>query len=231
MPICRKKKHESIHTKTIVSSAETLSDEMREKIEALFGTKVYDFYGSREIGSLAGECKEGLMHVLAFNNFVEVLNNHNQPVKEGEEGRVIVTNLHNYSMPFIRYEVGDMAVLGPEKYRGSPMPTLEKVAGRIDEQFVLENGNIVIGYFFVHLMGVVLNKGFIKKFQVIQEDYDRIRILAVPKGALPNSEKKDIEDRIKLVMGKDCKIIWKFVEEIPITKSGKYLYTRSLVRK
>ncbi len=233
--LCRyaERKNMEMHSpKIIVSSAETLNDEMREKIEIIFGTKLYDFYGSRETASLAGECKYGLMHIFEFNNYIEILDKYNNPVEKGKEGRIIVTNLHNYSMPFIRYELGDMAVLGPKKCKcGNILPTLQKIHGRIEEQFIRKDGNIVIGYFFVHLMGVVYNKGFIKKFQVIQEDYDRIRILAVTNGTLPDSEKKNIEDKIKLQMGQDCKVTWSFVDEIPKTKSGKYLYTKSLLNK
>ncbi|NIA12343.1 MAG: phenylacetate--CoA ligase family protein [Nitrospiraceae bacterium] len=228
--LCRyaERKNKAIHTpKIVVSSAETLSDEMREKIETIFGTKVYDYYGSRETNNLAGECERGLMHILAFHNYIEVLNNHNQPVKEGEEGRVIVTNLHNYSMLFIRYEIGDMAVLGPEKCKcGNVLPTLKKITGRITDHFVKEDGTVIHGEYFTHLFYL---KDWVKAFQVIQEDYKRLKILAVTKDETNESEKKDIEDKIKLVMGKDCKIIWDFVDEIPRTESGKYLYTKSLI--
>jgi len=217
--------------KKIVSSAETLTKEMRGKIESVFGTKLYDFYGSRETASLAGECRCSLMHVFEFNNYIEILDENNQPVKEGQEGKIIVTNLHNYSMPFIRYEIGDMALLGPIKCKcGSILPTLGRIYGRIEEQFIRKDRSIVIGYYFVHLMGVVLNKGFIKKFQVIQEEYDKIRILVIPNKTLPDAEKRDIEDKIRLQMGQDCRIIWEFVEDIPKTKSGKYLYTKSLLK-
>lgn len=221
----------SIHTpKILVSSAETLRDEMREKIESVFGTKLYNFYGSRETASLAGECKCGLMHIFMFNNHIEILDNHDQPVHEGESGKIIVTNLHNYSMPFIRYEIGDAAVLGPKKCKcGNNLPTLKKVAGRLEENFIREDGNIVLGYFFVHLFGVIHNRGFISKFQVIQEDYKKIRILIVPEFEISDLEKRNIEDKIKTAMGKDCEIIWDFVEDIPKTKSGKYLYTKSFV--
>ena len=218
--------------KKIVSSAETLTIEMREKIEAIFGTKVYDFYGSRETASIAGECKDGLIHIFSFNYYIEIVDRNNNPVKEGQDGRIIVTTLHNYSMPFIRYEIGDMTVLGPEKCScGNFLPCMKKVYGRIEEQFVKKDGSIVIGYFFVHLMGVLLNKGYIKKFQIIQEDYDKIRILAVVDNCLPESEMNEIEQKIKFQLGEDCKIIWEFVDNIPKTQSGKYLYTKSLIKK
>jgi len=216
----------------LVSSAETLNKEMREKIESIFRTKLYDFYGSRETASIAGECTEGLMHVFSFNNYVELVDRNGGPVSEGEDGRVIVTNLHNYSMPFLRYEIGDMAVLGPKTCTcGHFLPTLEKIHGRVEEQFITKDGNVVIGDYFVHLISVVLNKGFIRKFQVIQEDYDTIKILAVPDKGLPQSDMNEIEQKIKLQMGSDCRVVWEFVDDLPSVKSGKFLYTKSLVKR
>lgn len=218
--------------KIVVSSAETLTKEMREKIESVFGTKLYDFYGSRETASIAGECRCGRIHLFEFNNIIEILDNNNQPVKEGEDGKIVVTNLHNYSMPFIRYEIGDMAVLGPDTCEcENILPTLKRINGRIEEQFFKKDGTIIIGYFFVHLMGVILNKGYIKKFQVIQEEYDKIRVLVILNKILPDAEKRMIEDKIRIQMGQECKIIWDFVDDIPKTKSGKYLYTKTLVNR
>jgi len=222
-----------IHTPCrLVCSAETLASEMREKIETVFGTKLYDFYGSRETASIAGECKDGNIHIFSFNNILEILDRNNNPVTEGEEGRIIVTNLHNYSMPFIRYELGDTAVLGPENCScGNFLPCLKKICGRLEEQFIKKDGSIVIGYFFVHLIGVLLNKGYIKKFRVIQEEFDKIRIIAILNKGLPEHEKNEIEQKIKVEMGADCKIQWEFVDTIPTTQSGKYLYTQSHVNK
>jgi len=218
--------------KVVVSAAETLNDEMRGQIERVFGRKVYNFYGSREVGNLAGECKDGLMHSFAFWNYQELLDEHNRPVKQGKEGKVVVTNLFNYSMPLIRYEIGDMAVLGPKRCLcGNILPTFEKVTGRITDHFILKNGATVPAEFFIHLLGVVCNAGEIKQFQVIQEDYDRIRILVVMGAGLTEEYRKGVESKIKVAVGSDCEITWDFVDSIPKTPTGKYLYTRSLVRR
>lgn len=215
--------------KLVVSSAEMLNDEIREKIETVFETKVYDYYGSREINNIAGECKEGLMHILSFHNYFEVLDNHNQPVKEGEEGKVIVTNLHNYSMPFIRYDIGDMAVLGPSECRcGNPLPTLRKITGRITEHLIREDGTIISGSALTLTFNL---KDWVKTFQIIQEDYKKVRILIVLKDNVKELEKKEIEDRMKLLMGEDCQVIWEFVDDIPQTQTGKYLYIRCLLQR
>jgi phenylacetate-CoA ligase len=213
--------------KVLVSAAETLNDYMREKIESVFGTKVYNFYGSREVNGIAGECREGSMHIFIFSNYVEILDYHNLPVTEGREGKIIVTNLHNYSMPLIRYEIGDTGILESRRCKcGNQLPILKKITGRITDHFIKKDGTIIHGEYFTHLFYL---KDWIKTFRVIQEDYDKIRILAVPQGKINEIEKKDIENKIKLVMGKDCKIYWEFLEEISKPKSGKHLYTQSLL--
>jgi len=213
--------------KIIISSAESLRPAMRETVERVFGTKVYDFYGSREVGSIAGECKYGLIHIFSFNNYLELLDNVGNEVSEGSMGKVVITNLHNYSMPLIRYEVGDTAMCGPKKCKcGNPLPTLKQITGRIYDHFVKEDGSIIYGGFFTQLF---YSKNWIRAFQIVQEDYDKIKIYAVSQK-VNHSEKANIENSIKFVMGQNCKIYWDFVDEIPKTPQGKHLYTKSLVR-
>ncbi len=221
------------HPKIVVSAAEYLSDPMRDVIESNMGAKVYNFYGSREVSNLAGECKNGLLHPFLFWNYLEVLDQDNQPVREGEEGRVIVTNLFNYSMPLIRYEIGDIAVVGPEKCScGNILPTFKKVTGRITEHFLLKNGTTVPAEFFIHLLGVVCYEGGgFEKFQVIQEDYEKIRINVVTRKEISDQYKNDVNENIRIVMGPLCKITWDIVDDIPKTQSGKYQYTKSLMRR
>ncbi len=215
--------------KAVVSTAERLTGEIREKVEKVFGARVFDFYGSRETNNIAGECKEGLLHIMSFHNLVEILDDQNRPVAEGTEGKVIVTSLHNYSMPFIRYEIGDMAVASPEKCAcGSPLPTLKKITGRITDYFIRQDGSLIHGEYFTHLFYL---KDWVKAFQVVQEDYQLIKIMVALKENVIELEKRDIEDKVKLVLGQDCRINWEFVPEIPRTAQGKYLFARSLIKR
>jgi phenylacetate-CoA ligase len=135
-------------------------------------------------------------------------------------------------MPLIRYEIGDMAVLGPEHCScGNILPTFEKITGRITDHFILKNGATVPAEFFIHLLGVVCNAGEIQQFQVVQEDYDKIRILVVMGVGFTKEYRKDVESKIKVAVGSDCKITWDFIDSIPKTPTGKYLYTKSLIQR
>ena len=217
--------------KFIVSSAEVLQSEMRSKIEKIFSAKVYNYYGSREVNGIAGECKFNSMHIFSFWNYIEVLDNNNNSVKEDEEGRIIVTNLYNYSMPLIRYEIGDAAILGTKNCRcGSSLPVLQSITGRLTDHFITRDKKMIYGAYFRHLF---FFKDWIKRYQIIQENYDTVRIkMVVNKNrAIELQEKQEIEDKIRFVMGNNCIVIWDVVEDISTTETGKYLYTQSLINR
>ncbi len=211
----------------ILSAAETLRDDMRADIEEVFGTRVFNWYGSREVGNLAGECTKGLMHTFDMWNYVEILDDMNQPVQEGEEGKVVVTNLFNYSMPLIRYEIGDLAIRGPAQCAcGNILPTLRTVTGRTSDPFILENGTFIYGSFFNQLF---FYRDWLQSFQVIQEDYKKLTIVVVPQKEINRQDQSIIEEKIRRVMGNDCEITWEMVDAIPKTTSGKHLYRISHV--
>ena len=215
-----------LHTpKAVVSSAELLTEGMRQVIESAFNTHVFDFYGSRETSALAGECTKGSMHQFAFFNYIEVLDQHDQPVCANEEGRVVVTNLANYAMPLIRYDIGDTVVLADDGCPcGSPLPTVRDVTGRVGDHFVTKNGTLIDPKF------VFESNDSIRKYQLVQEDYDRIRIQVELRSDLTASYKNYIENRIRLIMG-ECEILWDIVDDIPESVSGKHLHAKSLVRR
>jgi phenylacetate-coenzyme A ligase PaaK-like adenylate-forming protein len=219
--------------KGVLTSAGTLYPEMRQTIEEAFGCTVFNRYGGREAGDMACSCEkqEGL-HVSVWNSHLEILNDHLAPAGPSETGRIYVTTLNNYSMPLIRYDIGDMAVAGANQVCscGRSTPTLEKVAGRHMEAFRTREGKIVPAEFFIHFVGVVFNQGYIGKFQVVQEDYDDILIRVVVRDQA-NFERHSgqIVESIQTVMGPDCRIRFEPVEDIETSASGKYLYTLSKV--
>ncbi|MFA6197906.1 MAG: phenylacetate--CoA ligase family protein [Patescibacteria group bacterium] len=223
--------HISMHTPVgILTSAGTLYPFMKEKIEQVFGCPVINRYGSREVGGIACSCPGGQgLHLSAWNSFVEILNDDLRPIAAGQMGRVYVTTLHNYSMPLLRYDIGDLAeyaLSGCTCGRGTPL--LAKVHGREMTVFRTRDKTIVPAEFFIHYIGVVFNQGSINKFQVVQKDYDQICINVVTKNqASVTALAPDVEHTIRRAMGSDCKVDWNFVDDIPRLSSGKYLYVVS----
>jgi phenylacetate-CoA ligase len=210
--------------KAVVSSSEVLHDFIREKAEEAFGTKVYDFYGANEANAIAGECHHGSMHVFTFNNRVEAV----EASDLGSAGKVVVTPLHNFTMPLLRYENGDVALQGGGTCGcGSPLPTLGRIVGRTMDYFTREDGVLVHPYIvFPFFRG----NGSVRAFQIIQEDYKRVRVVVVMEGR-DMVWQDHAEDGIRNLMGGDCRVVWEFVEEIPKTSLGKYLYIKSFVHR
>ena len=94
--------------------------------------------------------------------------------------------------------------------------------------FRTRDGRIVPGEFFIHFLGVVFNKGFVAKFQVVQETYERIRVkIIILDESRFRAEVPTIEQAIRKAMGDNCEIIWDPVREIANSASGKYMYTIS----
>lgn len=221
--------------KGIVTSAGTLYPSMRKVIEGVFGCKVFNRYGSREVGGIACSCQEEEnLHLSVWNHYVEVLDDSMNPVKEGQIGRVYVTTLNNRIMPLIRYEIGDIAakIEWNHHCKEHPTPLLKGLEGREMSVVLTRDGKIIPGEFFIHFIGVVYNTGFIEKFQVIQHDYDNIEIKV---RLLDEKEfekmRSKIEDAIKIEMSNAVKIVWTKTDDIPNLKSGKYLYVLSKLKR
>lgn len=211
--------------KAIITSAQTLYPWMREKIESVFQCRVFNRYGSREVGDIACELPgyEGLW-LAPWGSYIEIVDDDNNPLPTGVEGNILVTNLNNYAMPLVRYKIGDrgtLAVNEPSKQ------ILKQVSGRITDTFKREDGTLIDGEYFTHLL---YSKDWTYKFQVIQKSFLKIviKIITVNLNYKPKQEELDeIVDQCKLVMGKECQIIFEFVNQINPSASGKYLYTIS----
>jgi phenylacetate-CoA ligase len=221
---------------SIMVSAGVLQTHMRKTIERVFKAPVFNRYGSREVGPIACECDhhKGL-HIFPLNYHVEILRQDGSPVASGELGEVVITLLTNYAMPLIRYRIGDMGAWSENPCTcGRAWPLLKYVAGRVSDVFITKEGTQIHGEYFTHLFYF---QDWVNKFQVIQEDYDLIHILIVPHeqtSKTRESHDKEISiitEKIRLVMGEDCRVEFEFVNDIDPTASGKYRYTISKVSR
>lgn len=216
----------------VVTSAGTLYPFMREEIERAFSCQVLNRYGSREVGTFAAEMKSGAgLIVSTYTHLVEVVDEYGEPCKPGEEGDVLVTCLTNYAMPIFRYRIGDRAVVGASS--ATPTPSVEQlrsVTGRIMDTFVREDGTTIPGNFFMHFLGTIHNRGWLRKAQVIQEDYNKILIKMIADTPPPAETMEEIRQSFKKAMGPACEIDFMLVDSIPPLASGKYRYVVSHVQ-
>ena len=116
--------------KVIVTSAETLYEDQRLRIQDTLRAPVFDRYGCREVGCIAHERPgaEGLV-INADRVLIELLDERGRPVPEGDLGSIYVTDLDSYAMPLIRYAIGDLAVAAPPA-EGQAYPAFARVEGR-----------------------------------------------------------------------------------------------------
>lgn len=178
--------------RAIISAAGTLHPAMRELIERVFRAPVFNHYGAREASGIAFECEahDGL-HVSAITYYLEILRSDGSPAEPGEVGEVALTSLTNYAMPLIRYRIGDVAAWAEKPCTcGRHWPLLRELTGRVTDVFIRKDGGKVMPEYFIHLIGVVFNKGWIQKFQVVQEDYDYVRVRIVTHENLVDSKNR-----------------------------------------
>jgi phenylacetate-CoA ligase len=169
---------------------------------------------------IAMDCEQGRLHVSADNLLVECLNN-GAPCKPGEVGKVVVTDLHNFGMPFIRYELGDLASPSDENCLcGRELPLLSSIYGRIADTIQTPDGKLISGIFFPHLLKEF---GWIEQFQVIQKELDRLHVkLIVSDQQDAESNLTRLRQEILAVLGNDVRLEVEFVNEIPRTATGKH---------
>jgi phenylacetate-CoA ligase len=213
--------------RAVVSSAEVLRPDMRADIEAAFGARVYDFYGSREVGPIAGECRHGKKHLFIFNTVAEIVESANgECAPMGARGEVVVTALHNFSSPLVRYRIGDAGTFDDRPCAcGSPLPVLKELHGRVADSLERRDGTVIDSGFF----GIMLfEKPWVRNFQVTQRDYEHVVISIV--GDRPtDGDRGSIDAGFRKALGDECRIDWEFVEKIPPTPQGKLLAIRNLI--
>ena len=212
----------------IISTAEVLYPGQRELIEHTFGCDVLNRYATRELGGISCECLEHKgLHIGTGEVYVEVLRD-GVPVPAGVDGDIVVTNLNNYGMPFIRYHVGDVGQLSDEVCPcGRGLPMMQVVHGRATDMFKTKDGRAVHGEFFTHLF---YGMSEVKQFQVVQKSYDHIVVSIVAKSPLPAQRRAFLERAIKDVMNAEVEVEFQFVDAISLKASGKYRFTISEVK-
>ena len=163
----------------IQAISETLTDEARKKIEAAFRSPVRNLYSCAEAGYLASPCPAGHgLHVHAENVILEILDDSGQPCRPGETGRVVLTVLHNFRTPFIRYDIGDFAALAAQPCPcGRGLPLLTHVEGKARPHFKLPGGRCKHSSELVHAITAI---GAHHQHQVVQKAFDHVIVRIVP---------------------------------------------------
>src|SRR3972149_8842888 len=219
-----------IRPRFIRVSGWVLTPIMRRRISQTFEAPVFEAYTNREFGLIAWECKEtGELHTSDDSIIVEVLKD-GRPAATGERGEVVGTNLHSFAMPFIRYKLGDIVTKGFETCRcGQTFSTIRAIQGRMLDYFLLPGGRVIHPSEITirHILGAA---PWIRQYQLIQEQEDRIILRAVPSTAPTPQELARLEESVINFLGQDVEFRVVLVPGIQIEPSGKFRISRSLVR-
>jgi len=210
----------------IRSSAETLFEYQRDEIEKAFNCDVFNTYGSREVNNLAVECSahEGL-HCFSSGRIIEVVDPNGHPVPYGETGQIAITDLTNFSFPFIRYLNGDLAIKKKNLCScGRGYPLIDKLCGRVSEILDI-NGKLIHSEFFTHLF---YGKPEIKKFQIIYENESLMNIFVECDNK--DYDFQSIINNIQEKIGQKIEIKVEFKNSIEPSPSGKHSFIISKVK-
>jgi phenylacetate-CoA ligase len=205
---------------SIVVGAEKLHRFQRETIESVFGAPVFETYGSREFMLMGAECdRHAGLHLTMENILLEVLDDDGAPTPAGEVGNVVVTDLYNRGMPFIRYLNGDQAVAGfPTCACGRGLPLLREVAGRRADILVTPDGRHLTGLAFPHLLKEFPAVTF---YRVIQENPEFVRIELVVNPSWTQESGLRIQTAAQSLLGPMMRVQLQLVDCIPPGASGK----------
>jgi len=213
----------------IVLGGATVYPWMVEVIERAFRSPAISAYGSREVGAVACQCLErGGHHIATHSNVVETIDTGGRSIV-GQDGELVITPLTNYAMPFLRYRIGDRGKLTTDRCAcGRGYPMLESISGRMIEVLVNARGEQVDPIYFIQLLSVIFNRGLVRKFQVVQDEGGALTLNVVLEAQATREAFQpnllEVLDKIRLVMGADAPIDVQFVDDIPLSASGKHPY-------
>jgi phenylacetate-CoA ligase len=203
--------------RAVMSASEVLTPDTRERIHAAFGVPAINVYGATETAGIASECRLGHLHRYEDLVITEVVDEDNQPVREGEYGaRTLVTVLFSRTQPLIRYELSDRIATAPGMPNDLPFALLRGIEGRQEE--VLTLGGVTVHPNVFH---GALERLAVAGWQVIDEG-DRVRVfLAGADHVDPSATAEAVRYALARVGAKDIPVVVELVDAIPRTALGK----------
>ena len=175
--------------------SERLPDDLCDLVGAAWGVPLSDLYSANEVGYVALQCPEsGLYHVQSEDVLVEILGDDGRPCAVGESGRVVVTSLHNFAMPLLRYDLGDVATVGGPCSCGRTLPTLEAILGRTRNMMRLPGGRTAWPGF---PLNALVELGAIRELKMIQHSLEDIEVQMLLRRALTAGEETTLADAVR----------------------------------
>jgi len=207
---------------------EVATPAMRAHIRTGFQAPVFGLYGSHEFNLLGWECAAtGELHVCDDNVIIEIVHG-DRAAQVGESGEVVVTGLHSYSVPYIRYRLGDIATMGNVTCRcGAPFSTLWKLSGRTMDYCVLPNGRKMHHWELIPMS--FWEMPWHRRYQLLQETRERFALRVIATAEPPRADLDALSSQIRQTLGPGADFRIELVDDLAFAESGKHRLCVSLV--
>ena len=207
--------------KQVRTIGETLHDPLRERCRRILGVGIADVYSTQEVGVIAIECPQGGgYHVMSEGLVFELLRDDGRPCAAGESGRIVVTDLHNFATPLIRYDLGDLAEADGPCACGRGLPKIRRILGRERNLLQLPDGRrlwtLVGAYGYRDIAPV-------RQYQVIQRSLERVTLRLAVERPLTVAEEGALAEKLVEFLGHRFAVNFEyFAPAIPRGPGGKF---------
>lgn len=214
--------------KACVVTSEMCFEKDKIRIEKAFGIPVINEYGASELDLIAFQNKENRWMINTESLFVEILDENNNPLPDGEVGKIVITSLYNKAHPFIRYEVGDV---GSIERINQKNVVLEKLEGRREDLVYLPEGKVAPGLTFYYVTKTVMeDSNQVKEIKIIQTNMDTFEIHYVAIKEFRDDQKLKIKEALKSYFKSDLNLLFIKCTHLKRNKSGKLKQFTSLIK-
>jgi len=203
----------------IWTMSESVDESLRELCHEIFGCSIISNYTCNETGYIALQCPSGSnFHAVSESILLEVIDQDGNACNQGEIGRVVVTPLHNYAMPLLRYQVGDEAEVGPPCSCGRGLVSLTRIVGRVEDYVQLRSGErrrLDLEHYKISQIRAV------KEFQLVQLSLEKMELRLVVSGNLTRGEWDILEEVMRRSFEGYLEWFIVIVDSLPRTPAGK----------
>lgn len=214
--------------KVCMVTSEMLFEDDKILLETQFGIPIVNEYGASELDLIAFQNPQGEWQVNAETLFVEILDEQNNPVPHGQEGRVVITSLYNKAHPFIRYDIGDIGILDEKSTLQKPI--LKRLIGRTNDVALLPSGKKSPGLTFYYVTkSIIKDDGNVKEFIIKQTQIDSFEIEYVSKQELTPTQIEGIEKAISKYLEPNLKFTYHRKKVLERTARGKLKQFQSFI--
>jgi phenylacetate-CoA ligase len=206
--------------KVCIVTSEMLFEDDKVLLETQFGIPVVNEYGASELDLIAFQNSKDEWQVNSETLYVEILDDNDNVLPYGHEGRIVITSLYNKAHPFIRYDIGDIGILSEESTLRKPI--LKKLIGRTNDIVRLPSGKTAAGLTFYYITkSVIEDDGNVSEFVIEQLSLGTFKIKYVSKNELSSNEQRTISKAMVQYLEPEISITFEHVAKLNRSKSGK----------